>query len=428
MTSGLTNPRRGVPLVDVLTWIDAACRSRLPLASEEVSLVDAVGRNLAEPLVSPLDLPPFRRAMMDGFAVALDRPAVAKGDAFAIVGESTTSEPYPQPIANGQAVRIATGARCPEGTTVVVPIECCEVDANRVTVLVELPAGKHVAEIGEDLASGSTVLDSGRRLRPRDLPVFATFGQSTVAVRKKPRVRIVVSGDEVRSLNEGSLKPEELGRVTIDASSPALAALVARDGGEVVDIAYVGDNPEALADAFGQPSDVLLVTGGTSRGAKDHSPSVVQRIGELAVHGIAMRPAGPTGVGRIGETLVFLLSGHPASCLWAYDATAARAIRTLSEQLSPWPYNTQVLPLAADIHSKPGRVDAVRVRISEGTAKPLAKPNTALSGLTEADGVVIVPAEVSHWRAGHEVVVHWYHRVVDSGQDATSCDPLLASL
>jgi molybdopterin molybdotransferase len=428
MTSGQENPRRGVPLVDVLTWIDNACRTRSPLASEEVSLVDALGRVLAEPLVSPLDLPPFRRAMMDGFAIAHGQQHVASGKAFTIVGESTTSEPYPHPMAHGEAVRIATGARCPKGTSVVVPIELCEVNDHRVTVLVALPTGKHVAEIGEDLARGSTVLPAGRCLRPQDLPVFATFGHSTVAVRKKPQVRIVVSGDEVRPLSDELLSGEQLGRETIDASSQALAALVARDGGEVTSVVYVGDDPEALANAFRQPCDVLLVTGGTSRGAKDYSPRVVQEIGELAIHGIAMRPAGPTGVGRVGETLVFLLSGHPASCLWAYDVTAARAVRTVSEQPSPWPYIARVLPLAAEIHSKPGRVDAIRVRVSEGTAEPLAKPNTALSGLTEADGVVIVPAEVSHWPAGQEVKVHRYDRVVDSGQEPHSSDPLLASL
>jgi molybdopterin molybdotransferase len=188
-----------------------------------------------------------------------------------------------------------------------------------------------------------------------------------------------------------------------------LAALVERDGGLVDFPALVPDEHDAILDGLHAKADVVIVSGGSSVGMEDLAPTLLARHGELAVHGIAMRPSSPTGFGRLGHRLVFLLPGNPVSCLCAYDFFAGRAIRALGGRPKTWPYRSIVAKLARKISSSIGRLDYARVQMVDGCIEPLAIGGASvLSSTTRADGFVIIPADCEGFAPLTEVEVWLY--------------------
>jgi molybdopterin molybdotransferase len=195
-----------------------------------------------------------------------------------------------------------------------------------------------------------------------------------------------------------------------DANSYTVRGLVARDGGVIETHQRLGDDPDGLRSALVAPgADVILVSGGSSVGREDYAPVLLAEIGELAIHGVAMRPSSPAGVGRIGETLVFLLPGNPVSCLCAYDFFAGRAIRLLGGRSPEWPHRRVQAAVARKIVSAIGRVDYCRVRLVDGRVEPIALSGASvLSSTTRADGFVIVPAELEGYAPDSLVTVFLY--------------------
>lgn len=391
-------------VAEVLAWLDTAVS---PLNAESVPLESAAGRVLAQDVISPLDVPGFDRAMMDGLAV---RAADTLGaNAYnplplEVVGEALPGRPFSGNVAPGQAVRIMTGAPLPAGADAVLPAEWAQLHAHQVWAHDQVPPGKHVGPKGEDIAAGTVVLRAGRVLRPQDLGVLASIGMGQVPVIRQPRVQIVITGDEL--LPAGCM-PKEF-RI-VDSNGPMLAALVRRDGGLPQGPGIVPDQPQAILDAMRRPADVVLVSGGSSVGQEDHTPLLLRSHGELVFHGIAMRPSSPTGLGRLEGRLVVLLPGNPVSCLCAYDIFAGRAIRALAGRSKDWPYRRIRAPLARKIASAVGRLDYLRVRLADGCVEPLAVGGASLlSSTTRADGFVLVPADSEGAPAGAEVEVFLY--------------------
>src|SRR5437773_497199 len=189
-----------------------------------------------------------------------------------------------------------------------------------------------------------------------------------------------------------------------------LDALAHRDGGVPSPVRMIPDRREAVRDALaGAAEDVVLVSGGSSVGVEDHAPRVLAELGELCVHGVALRPASPTGLGFLGGRPVFLLPGNPVSCLCAYDLFAGPAVRKLGGRSTALPYREQRLPLAHKIVSMVGRVDYVRVQVRDGQVEPLAVSGASLlSTTTRADGFVLVPADLEGYPPGEEVEVFLY--------------------
>ncbi len=399
--------RDRVEVPEVLRLLDSRAA---PLGGETVPVERAAGRVLASPVISGVDVPAFRRAAMDGYAV---RAADTFGaEAFnplslAVVGESYPARPFAGEVGPGQAVRIMTGAPMPDGADAVLVAESAELDAGgrRVLAREAVTPGRHVGRVGEDVARDRVVLAAGRKLRPQDIGLLASIGATTVRAIRRPRVAILVTGNEV--LPAGSI-PE--GYRIVDSNSPMLAALVARDGGEHTVARYLSDDYGAVRDAIRDAAaDVVLVSGGSSVGTEDHAPRAVAELGELAVHGVALRPAAPAGVGFIGSRIVFLLPGNPVSSLCAYDLFAGRVVRRLGGRTVEWPYRRVAVPLAAKIVSAIGRLDYVRVRIEDGRATPIAVSGASiLSTTVVADGFVLVESD----REGHgpkEVVEVWLY-------------------
>jgi molybdopterin molybdotransferase len=189
-----------------------------------------------------------------------------------------------------------------------------------------------------------------------------------------------------------------------------LAALARRDGGLPGEPRLVPDRREAVRDALlAAEADVILISGGSSVGLEDHAPRVLAEAGELAVHGVALRPAAPAGFGFLGPRPVFLLPGNPVSCLCAYDLFAGPALRRLGGRPMDLPYRRVSLPLARKIASAVGRVDYVRVRIEGGQVEPLAVSGaSALSSTTRADGFVLTPRDSEGCAPGETVEVYLY--------------------
>jgi molybdopterin molybdotransferase len=274
-----------------------------------------------------------------------------------------------------------------------------------VEIRAPVPSGKNIGGIGEDVVAGAEVLPAGRRLRPEDVGLLSSIGLSDVPVRRRPLVQVVVSGNEV--LPPGSA-PD--GRHIVDSNSVMLAALVQRDGGAVESIARLPDDPDRIRSALAAPNaDVIVTAGGASVGREDYLPGIVAEIGDLLVHGVAMRPSSPSGVGRIDGVPVLLLPGNPVSCLVAYDVLAGAVIRTMAGLGRDLPYAVTHAPLGRRLVSQIGRTDFARVRIVEGLVHPVAISGASvLSSVTGADGFVIVPDTSEGYDAGTEVSVYRY--------------------
>ncbi|MCA9215909.1 MAG: molybdopterin molybdotransferase MoeA [Planctomycetales bacterium] len=398
---------------DAWSWLDDAIQAkRSSLGTESIPIGNAAGRILASNVHSQVDVPMFDRAMMDGYALlAADTSGASNYNRLrvSVIGESFPNVPFDDTVATGTAVRIMTGSPMPKGADAVLPAERTESsdDSQSVELLGEVPSQKNIGFRGEDIKAGSTVLHAGRRLRPQDIGLLSSIGCADVTVVASIKVRVVVTGNEL--LPRGSVPT---GYQIVDANGPMLSALVSRDGGVVVDDSIVPDNPTSIAEAMQDDVDVVLVSGGSSVGQEDHAPRLLAEHGELAIHGIAMRPSSPSGMGRLDGRLVFLLPGNPVSCLCSYDFFAGRAIRKLSGCQTDdrhWNYRSVRLPLARKIVSQVGRVDYARVAIDNEKIVPIAISGASmLSSTTRADGFVIVPADCEGYAPETEIEMFLY--------------------
>lgn len=388
-------------------WIDSVLPEWEALPTEEVGLNEAAGRAPARDVPSRIDVPSFARSMMDGFAVrAEDTHGATPYNALPlrVLGTCLPGAPYGGTVGGGEAVRIMTGAPLPAGADAVLPVENSEIDGDTLRALADVSPRKHVGEVGEDVRTGDIVVRRGRLLRPQDVGILSSVGCGRVAVVRRPRVRILITGNEL--LPAGS---QSSGYRIVDANGPMLAALVRRDGGEPIVPEIVPDDPQSIRHALDQPADAILVSGGSSVGLEDYVPKLLAELGELAVHGVAMRPSSPAGMGRIGDRLVFLLPGNPVSCLCAYDFFAGRAVRALAGRSKDWPYRRLRVRLSRKLVSTVGRVDYARVTLHNNEAEPLAVSGASiLSSTTRADGFVIVPTDSEGYPPGAEVEVFLY--------------------
>ena len=392
-----------------LAWLDAQLQ---PLGAETVPLRSAAGRVLAAAVVSDVDVPGFDRATMDGYAVVAGSTEGASPYSrlpLTVIGESMPGSPFAGSVSAGEAVRIMTGAPVPRGADAVLPAEWVEAEPDEarphdIAALAVMSPGKNLGRRGEDIVRGTTLFEPGRVLRPQDLGVLSSVGHGEARVVRRPRVRLAVTGNEL--LPSGSPPG---GFQIADANGPMLAALIERDGGEVDFPGLVRDDRDAILEALHANADIVIVTGGSSVGIEDLAPMLVAQHGNLAVHGIAMRPSSPTGLGRIGDRLIFLVPGNPVSALCAYDFFAGRAIRALGGRSKAWPYRSIRAALSRKISSPIGRLDYARVRLVDGVVEPLAVAGASvLSSTTRAEGFVIVDDDSEGFAAGAEVRVWLY--------------------
>jgi molybdopterin molybdotransferase len=378
------------------------------LVSELISIHQAAGRVLASSITSQVKVPNFNRSAMDGYAILGAETfgaATYSPIEFKVIGLSLPGKPFAGNVTTQTAVRIMTGAPIPLGADSVIPVEFAQEENNVLKVVEAIPPGKNVGRIGEDIKIGQEVLDAGRKLRPQDIGILSSIGISYVSVIKKPSVDIFITGDEL--LKPGCM-PE--GYRIVDSNSLMLDALVFRDIQIHPNIVFLKDQRKIIRDALSNSNaDFILISGGSSVGQEDYAPSLVKELGEILIHGVALRPASPAGMGVINDKYVFLIPGNPVSCLCAYDLFASRAIRKSAGINYELPYKSAVLNLSSKISSMVGRMDYVRVKIVEGCAEPLAISGASmLSTTTIADGFLLVPGECEGYPTGENVKIYLY--------------------
>jgi molybdopterin molybdotransferase len=408
-------------------------------AVESVGLEDALGRVPAEPLSAPHPLPGFPRATVDGFAVrAADTYGASEGlpSYLDVAGEVHMGEPPEIEVRPGTAVAIATGAPLPPGADAVVKIEHTQAAAAELLeVLRPATPGEGMVRADEDAAPGAELVPAGRPLRPQDLGMLAAAGLVEVPVHARPRVAVVSTGDELvpadaapdarsatapdagsqtapdaRSASPRGALP--VGQVR-DATAPALAALVREAGGEPRFEGIVPDDREALATALRAAlpgSDVVVVSAGSSVGARDETAAAIASLGEPGIwcHGLALRPGKPTLLADCGGVPVIGLPGNPRSALVVFRLIGMPIVRQVGGCTDPPPEPSVRVRLERDLPSAAGRLDVVQVRVADGEAIPLFGSSSLLSILTAADGYVVVPEAATGLAAGSEVEVMLY--------------------
>ena len=388
--------------------LEAALDGVSPLPPEPVPVTVAAGRVLAVDVVSTVDVPAFRRSMMDGYAVRAEDTYGATAYnpiPLRVVGTSMPGTVPNDHVAAGQCVTIVTGAPMPNGADAVLMVEHTNGSGDLIEATAPVPSGRNVGRVGEDVAIGDEILTSGRLLLPQDVGLLSAIGHDPVEVVRRPAVRIIVSGDEL--LPPGAFPT---GTKIVDSNSPMLAALVERDGG-VPEVIRLLDEEGDMEEALARPgADVIVTAGAASVGSEDRVPVLVDKLGALTVHGITMRPSAPTGIGTINGVRIVILPGNPVSCLAAYDFFAGPVVRSLCGRSPDWPYPAVTRALARRIVSDVGRTDYARVIIDGDLVDPVAiSGSSVLSSVTGASGFVVVPAALEGYPEGTEVTVYCYY-------------------
>jgi molybdopterin molybdotransferase len=382
-------------------------------AVETVALAQAHGRVPAQPVLAPHDLPGFARSTVDGYAVrAADTYGASEGlpSYLEVTGAVAMGRAPDGAVAPGSAIAIPTGGVIPAGADAVVMVEHTQ-EAMAGTIEVVRPAapGDGLVRADEDAAEGSELVPAGRPLRAQDLGLLAAAGVTDVRAHARPRVAIVSTGDEVVDPATAELGP---GQVR-DATAVALAALVRDAGGEPDPRGIVPDDYEALAAVLReaiQSSDVVVVSAGSSVGARDETAAVVAGLGKPGIwaHGIALRPGKPTLLADCGGVPVIGLPGNPRSALVVFRLVGMPVVRLVGGVTRPPAEASTRARLQRDVPSAAGRLDIVQVAVCDGVASPLFGASALLSILSAADGYVVVADEATGLQAGTEVDVTLY--------------------
>ncbi|MES1172562.1 MAG: gephyrin-like molybdotransferase Glp [Bacteroidota bacterium] len=396
-----------------------------PLATEIVPFTEAEGRVLGAAVIAPHDLPPDRRAAMDGYAVRAADVAGATSEAGAVlrvIGSAPAGHAFAGAVGPGEAVAIATGAVVPDGADAVVMVEVtAPVDAagdyvevgGRVRVMAASVAGAHVVQAGEDLRAGVEVLSAGRRLRVGDVAVLASFGVVDVPVFRRPRIAVLATGSEICPPRE-TPRP---GQVR-DSNQYVLGAEVRSAGGIAVLGGIVADDLDLLRDTVLRliaAHDGVILSGGSSVGPKDLTGAVLRALPAPGVlfHGIDIRPGKPTVFARAGEKPVVGMPGYPTSSMVVFDAFVRPLLARLGGETVTDPWAGPLRARLARPASKPAsREDYLRVRLSqrdgEVWADALPGGSAAISNVIFADGLARIPAGVERLEAGAWVGVRLF--------------------
>jgi putative molybdopterin biosynthesis protein len=380
---------------------------------ELVPLELAINRVLGEDIVAPIDVPPFDRAAMDGYALKAsdtfyaeeEKPAILKLVGYIAAGEKKEIE-----LGAGECAGIATGAPVPKGANAVVMVEYTHRERDRVMVYRPVSPGENIMAAGSDIMRGELVLRAGTMLSPRETGVLAALGITKVPVYRKPRVALMSTGDEI--VEPG--KPLEYGEI-YDVNARAIGDAVIENGGEVDFLGIVGDKPEPLLrklrEAVAGDYDVIITSGGTSAGIGDLSYRVFDELGKpgVLVHGIAIKPGKPTIIALARGKPVFGLPGYPTSAMVVFDVFVAPILRKLSG-LGARSLRRIKAKAAMRLYSGRGRYEYMLVNLVRGagneySAYPLLTGSGAITTLAEADGFIEIPANVEMIAEGSSLEV-----------------------
>jgi len=398
------------PVADARAHILAACSAVTGI--QRVPVRDALGRVLAADVISPVSVPPHDNSAMDGYAVRAADLAAGTETRLRVVGTAYAGHAWQGEVGAGEALRIMTGAVMPAGADTVVIQESVRTDGDTVIVPPGQKAGQHRRRAGEDLRAGEAALRAGRLLRPADIGLAASLGVAELTVRRRVRVGVLSTGDEVMSIGDA---PRE-GSI-YDSNRYTLTGMLTRLGCEVVDLGVAGDTREALSAALGSAVgevDAIITSGGVSVGEADFVREILASLGQVEFWKIAMKPGRPMAFGRLGRgersTLLFGLPGNPVATMVTFHFFAREALLTLMG----------VAPVAAPIHfsavsdtamkKQPGRTEYQRgvLELRDGgwhVAVTGAQGSGILRSMCDANCIIVLGDDCGNVAIGDAVTV-----------------------
>jgi molybdopterin molybdotransferase len=376
--------------------------------TERVFVRNALGRVLAEDVVSPIDVPAHDNSAMDGFALRGADLAASGETRCRLIGTVLAGRTFEAPVGAGECVRIMTGAIMPEGCDCVVIQEVVRLESDTVVIPPGQKPGQNWRKAGEDLAAGRPALGAGRLLRPAELGLLASLGIAELPVRRRLRVALFSTGDELCSIG-AQPKPGEV----FDSNRYTLFGMLTRLGCEVMDLGVVRDSPQDLRDALMHASanaDAIVTSGGVSVGEADFIRELMDRLGEVLFWKIAMKPGRPMAFGRIGQAVLFGLPGNPVAVMVTFYQFVREALYRMMGA-DPVPE----VPLfrtgcAAPIRKQPGRTEFVRGVLFREEGAWRVRPTGAqgsgiLRSMSDANCFIVLEHDRGDVAAGDAVFV-----------------------
>ena len=372
--------------------------------TEAVELLDAVGRVIAEDLMADLDVPPFPRAAMDGYALRAEEtyPAWAFNPVrLALIEVIHAGEVAQATVRPGTCIQVATGSPVPAGADAVLQVEETEVEGDEVRVYKSVPPRTNIMPRGQDIAAGRPILAAGSVMSPSKVGVLAALGRPRVTVYAKPVVAIIPSGNEIVAPGE-PLGPGQI----YDVNTYTLAALVREHGCTPRLFPIMADTLEAVKGTIKRAldCDLIVLSGGSSVGERDMMVQALEEMGEVFFHGIAVKPGKPTLCARVEGRLVLGMPGYPTSCLTNGYGLLLPVLRVLTRL----PERAQAKVrgrMARRTNSTIGRHQYLPVRLNGAEVESVFKESGAITSMADADGMIEIGANVDLVEKGEEVEV-----------------------
>ncbi len=388
------------------------------LSTEEVPILESLGRVLDEDILAEADIPSFNNSAMDGYAVRFEDTTGAWPGAPAelkVLGDLAAGYVPESPVGKGEAVRIMTGAQMPEGANAVVMVENTERTDGGVLVFSPVRPGENVRFAGEDIKAGEVALKRGKKIIPGDIGMMASVGKAIVKVVRKPRVAIITTGDELVGIDE----PLAPGKIR-NSNAYSIAAQVIDAGCIPLMLGIARDTREALMakveEAVGIKADMIITTGGVSVGDYDFVKDILDEAGEMVFWQVAMKPGKPLAFGIIKEIPVIGLPGYPTSSMVSFEQFARPALLKMSGRSDISRMTVEAIFQDPSFMNRTGRRNMVRVVVAkeDGMFKArLSGPQQSgsLKPMTLADGLMVIPEYVEEIKAGDKVTVQLFEPI-----------------
>lgn len=374
--------------------------------AERVPLRRAAGRILAETIHTPLDLPPFDNSAMDGYALRV--ADLAGGEPLRVIGTSWAGQPFVGTLAAGECIRIFTGALVPASADAVVAQEDVSLSGDQIHVAIPMRAGKNIRRQGEELRVGDELIAAGQRLAPADIGLLASVGLAEIPVKRRLRVALLSTGDELRPVGE----PLGLGEIH-DSNRYVLHALLAELGVEALDFGALPDDPTTLERTLlsvAEQADAILTTGGASVGDADYVVDVLRAIGRVDFWKVAIKPGKPFAFGQIGAAWLFGLPGNPAAAMITFRQLVRPALFKLMGTVPTVPLRLPAV-CATPLKKSPGRLEFQRGVFSRDANGGLTVSGLAgqgshrLTSMSRANCFIVLPLECAGVEPGDTVEI-----------------------